>query len=293
MATDQANPTDQPFADASFPVFGRRIAGRRWRQGARQPALALHGWRDNCASFDRLAPHLPDSDIVALDMPGHALSDDRSRDAPYTIWQDVGELLAVADQLGWRQFDLIGHSRGATVSMLLAASHPHRVRRLVLIDGLFPLPATTAEAAGVLAKAIADNERLVARPPRYHASFESAVAARLKGPLALTEDAAVVLARRGVAEGPHGWYWRLDPRLGGASEVRLSLEYGEAFVRALACPTLLLMGEDSFFPELAHIRHLAVLNPVIERHRVPGGHHCHMDAGVGAIVRLARDFLAG
>ncbi len=281
-----------PWQEATFEVLSRRLAGRRWHQGAAWPTLALHGWRDNCASFDFLAPGLLDNDIVAIDMPGHALSDFRSPDASYNIWDDVGELLTVADQLGWDQFDLIGHSRGAAVSTLLAASHPSRVRRLVLIDGLFPLPVEIADAPGQLAQAVADNTRLASRPPRYYPSFESAMAPRLKGPLAIAEDAARVLAARGVLQDEKGWYWRLDPRLGGASAVKFSREHGEAFIRALACPVLLLLGAGSPFHELPIVRHLASCNERIRWHVVPGGHHCHMEEGVGRMVDLIRSFIA-
>ena len=274
-----------------FEVDPRRLMGRRWHQGARYPGLALHGWRDNCASFDILAPHLTDSDLVALDLPGHGHSDFRSLDASYNIWEDVGELLAVADQLGWDTFDLIGHSRGAAIATLLAASHPRRVRRLVLIDGLFPLPVGIDSAPAQLAQAIADRKRLTHRPPRYYKSFAEAMAPRLAGPLGLSVTAARVLAERGVAEESNGWYWRLDPRLGGASDVKFSSEHGEAFIGALVCPTLLLLGENSPFRLLPYIRHLAALNPRIQCHEVKGGHHCHMEDGVEEVAEAVGSFL--
>jgi len=277
--------------EITFQVCTRRLAGRRWHQGAGHPILALHGWRDNCASFDFLAPHLVDGDVVAVDMPGHGHSDFRSPDASYNIWEDIGELLAAADQLGWDRFDLIGHSRGAAVATLLAASHPNRVRRLVLIDGLFPLPVASADAPAQLAQAIADRARLANRPARYYDSFERAMAPRLRGPLAVPHAAAQTLAERGVVEDGNGWYWRLDPRLGGASDVKFSAEQGEVFIRALTCQVLLLLGEDSPFHQLPYIRHLAALNPLIDSRLVPGGHHCHMGEGSEEIAGLVRDFL--
>jgi len=276
--------------EVSFEVLSRRIAGRRWHQGARYPTLALHGWRDNCASFDFLAPQLIDHDLLAVDMPGHAHSDFRSPDASYNIWEDIGELLAVCDQLGWDSFDLTGHSRGALVAVLLAASHPQRVRRLILIDGLFPQPVRLDAAPSQLAQAIADNKRLACRPPRYYESFDAAMAQRCKGPLGVSETAARALAERGVVEDDNGWYWRLDPRLGGASDVKFSHEHGEAFIRALACPVLLVAGESSDFRNQPHSRQLAALNEHIEMRVVPGGHHCHMEMGVEDIASLVRRF---
>ena len=112
------------------------------------PVLALHGWLDNCASFDFLAPLITSSntqtlDMVTLDLAGHGLSDHRSGLSAYNNWQDLIEILLVTEQLGWSRFALIGHSRGAMISTLFAATYPEKVTHLVGIEGL--LPGTTEE----------------------------------------------------------------------------------------------------------------------------------------------------
>lgn len=69
--------------------------------------ICLHGWLDNAASFNRLAPlllaaHNSPTEIVALDFPGHGLSSHKSVDGPpqllaeYTYY--VSECL---EALGW------------------------------------------------------------------------------------------------------------------------------------------------------------------------------------------------
>ena len=55
------------------------LAARDWGPAAAPPVLALHGWLDNAASFDRLAPLLDGLRIVALDLPGHGRSVGRRR----------------------------------------------------------------------------------------------------------------------------------------------------------------------------------------------------------------------
>ncbi|MGK2915619.1 MAG: alpha/beta fold hydrolase, partial [Porticoccaceae bacterium] len=97
---------------------GLTLAAREWGDPEGLPVLALHGWLDNCGSFAVLAPLLIGVRLVALDLAGHGLSSHRSADATYNIWQDVGDVHAVAEQLGWENFALLGHSRGAMIATL-------------------------------------------------------------------------------------------------------------------------------------------------------------------------------
>jgi pimeloyl-ACP methyl ester carboxylesterase len=54
----------------------------------------------------------------------------------------VRDLLEIADRCRADTFDIVGHSMGAFIGMSLAAHHPRRCRRLVLIDGVgAPEPA--------------------------------------------------------------------------------------------------------------------------------------------------------
>ena len=88
------------------------------------PVLATHGWLDNASTFDLLAPRLDGCEVVALDLAGHGFSGSRSPDAAYNIWEDVGDLLEVREQLGWARCNLLGHSRGAAIGCCSRARSP-------------------------------------------------------------------------------------------------------------------------------------------------------------------------
>ena len=89
-----------------------------------QPVIALHGWLDNAATFSRLAPLLPGLRILALDFAGHGYSAHRPAGGSYLLWDNVLDVLLVAQAMGWERFSLLGHSMGAIVSVLLAAAMP-------------------------------------------------------------------------------------------------------------------------------------------------------------------------
>src|SRR5690625_7580011 len=114
------------------------------------PVLALHGWLDNSASFNVLAPQLKNLHLVALDLAGHGQSDHRPGSAPYNIWEDVAEIFAVADQLGWSRFALMGHSRGAMISMLAAGTFRERISHRAMFECLSMEERSVGDGHGLL-----------------------------------------------------------------------------------------------------------------------------------------------
>lgn len=51
------------------------VSGKWYGSRDEQPMLALHGWLDNCGTFDRLIPLLPTKiPVFSIDLPGHGRS---------------------------------------------------------------------------------------------------------------------------------------------------------------------------------------------------------------------------
>ena len=105
------------------------LAGKWWGPRDKRPLLALHGFGDNAASFDRLASSLGDVSVLALDLPGHGYS---SRlPAPAGQLPDQLQLLAtlrrVHRSLGWTQLSLMGHSTGDALALMYSAMYPSEV----------------------------------------------------------------------------------------------------------------------------------------------------------------------
>ncbi|WP_122666558.1 alpha/beta fold hydrolase [Pseudomonas viridiflava] len=243
-----------------------------------KPVIALHGWLDNANSFARLAPMLPGLRIVALDLAGHGHSSHRPPGASYALADYVHDVLQVAEQLGWQQFSLLGHSLGAIISVFLAGALPDRVSRLALIDGLVPPSGEADNAAEQMGKSLQAQLRLANKRKPVYPDQEQAICARMKGAVAVTHEAAELLAQRGLMPVPGGYTWRSDERLTLPSAIRITRPQAMAFVEAIRCPTHLVVASQGL---LAQQEALLSTLP-FEVSGLSGGHHLHLNDPVGA-----------
>jgi pimeloyl-ACP methyl ester carboxylesterase len=276
--------------ELSLQVAGLRVAARAWGppEGARW--LALHGWLDNSMSFDRLAPLLPGQRIIALDLPGHGLSDWRHADADYSLSSWVPAVFETADALGWQRFSLLGHSMGAAISVLAAGTVPDRIERLIAIEAAGPFSAPEGSAAELLAIAVAD--RYKRRALAVHDS-PLAAAQRLSSAVpGLSQGAASLLVERGLREVPGGFSWRADPRLRHHPAMLYTEEQVHTFLRRIRSSTLFVFAEQGwgFPPGSVEARVQSV--PDARLAKLPGRHHLHLDEAP-AVASVVNGFIEG
>lgn len=94
-------------------------------------------------------PRLAGRRSLFVDLPGHGLSD-RPRDFGYTLEDHAGALARVLDAAGVRGAEVVGHSMGGAVAVVLAHRRPELVSRLVLTEAnLDPDPPVTAASSGI------------------------------------------------------------------------------------------------------------------------------------------------
>ncbi len=274
-----------------FALPGVTLAAQVFGKAGGVPVLATHGWLDNASTFDLLAPRLDGCEVVSLDLAGHGLSGSRSPDAAYNIWEDVGDLLEVREQLGWARCNLLGHSRGAAIAMLFAGAFPEYVDKLVLIEGGVPLLGLPAEAPATLARSFRDRAALRSKSGRVFTDRATAIDERAQGFTKLTTAAAEILARRSLREVPGGFQWHADQRLKGSAEVRLTREHVHAFIGAITAPVLMVLAETSPFGDTDLYKEMIAAFANIEVVRLPGGHHLHLEGAEAEIAARVRRFL--
>lgn len=275
--------------------FGRgRIALKTWHAGAPGvPIVAIHGWMDNAATFDRMAPLMPGHPFVAMDLPGHGFSDPRPAGFRYHNTDYFDDVLAVLDALYPQQkVILLGHSLGAGIQMMLAGLLPERVQALVMIEGLGPLTADPSNYVEMTRLALASYRDF--RPGRKPIADEAlAVQARMNGITgALSEQASRILCSRSLERNAEGeLVWRTDKRLRQNSLMRFSEAQVLACIRAITVPVLLIRGQDGapFEQAAGQARLQAFVD--LKQVTVAGKHHLHLDESPAEVAAQVRVFL--
>ncbi|WP_354641183.1 alpha/beta fold hydrolase [Kitasatospora camelliae] len=107
--------------------------------------IVLHDWFGTSAGWGAFPEHL-DGDAFSyafLDYRGYG----ERKDVPgeYTLAEIAADVLALADQLGWPEFSLVGHSMGGKAIQRVLAEAPHRVLR---VAGITPVPAAAYPLEG-------------------------------------------------------------------------------------------------------------------------------------------------
>jgi haloacetate dehalogenase len=106
--------------------------------GSGFPVLLLHGYPQTHVMWHKIAPLLAQEfTVIATDMRGYGDSakpkgnEDHSNYSKRTMARDQVEVMS---QLGYEEFYLVGHNRGARVSYRLTLDYPQKVKKLAVMD---------------------------------------------------------------------------------------------------------------------------------------------------------------
>ena len=192
---------------------GDLVAHRLADAGAEAPVvLAVHGITANGLSMTRVGAALAGRATVwAPDLRGRAAS--RAVGPEYSLGRHAEDLVAVLDAVGAERAVVVGHSMGAFVAALLAARHPQRVSRAVLVDGGYAFPlapeATAAHIDAMLEAVLGPAMRRLSMTfgsPEEYLGFwaqHPALGPVLSGPAG--DDLRRYLRHDLVADGNGGW----------------------------------------------------------------------------------------
>ncbi|MFE3060704.1 alpha/beta fold hydrolase [Nocardia sp. NPDC059239] len=133
--------------------------------GDGHPIVLLHGFPQTHLMWRHVARELADRHrVIVPDLRGYGASDKPEEATPDTYSKRTMalDIVSVVRELGYEQFSLIGHDRGALVGVRAALDHPDTITHLGILDVL-PTMDTWGVLHGVDA-AVAWHLYLMAQP---------------------------------------------------------------------------------------------------------------------------------
>jgi pimeloyl-ACP methyl ester carboxylesterase len=196
--------------------------------GEGKPLMLLHGWGASAELFGPVVRALqPDRKLILPDLPGFGATPPPP--APWAARDYAEWTAALLDRLGVERADVVGHSNGGRIALVLAATHPDRVGKMVLTG-----------SAGLRPR----------HGPRYHARVRSYKVLRAMGesravPAALRNAARARAEQRGSED------YRAATGTMRGTLVRLVNDDLRALLPRVAAPVLLIWGDKDVETPLA------------------------------------------
>lgn len=140
-----------------LPVGAAELA---WFRDGRGPKVVLvHGSWDDHHSWDRIVRRLTDAaDVIRYDRRGHSAS--TAPPGQGRLTEDAADLLELVRRIAGEPVHLVGHSYGATVTLLAASTAPDLVAGVLVHEP--PLFGLLAGPAPSLREQLAESMRLAA-----------------------------------------------------------------------------------------------------------------------------------
>lgn len=241
----------------------------------------LHGLFGRGKNFTRIASGLlPDAQSLLVDLPNHG----QSRWTEHFDYAEMADLVAAHLSESFAAIgpvDIVGHSMGGKVAMVLALRHPELVRRLVVID-ISPVAsgASRGEFGHLLSSLVGlDLSALTSRADADAALRE-----------AIPNDTVRGFLLQNLAREGSGFAWQPNLRM-LHSELETLMGFPELGGKEFTGPVLWLRGDRSDYVREEDREAMRALFPKTVRVTVRGaGHWVHSERPEEVIAAL-RSFL--
>jgi class 3 adenylate cyclase len=230
-------------------------------------------YEESLASFCRL---------IRFDALGLGLSDPMPPGVDPSIEAWAADAVAVLDELGVEQADLLAPSGGSLPAVWLAACRPERVRSLVLINGTPRVVWAEDYPIGVPAALIAATPVSLENPQ----------------PAEIPTDITVYVPSLAHRVGFQEWWGRAARRgASPATAIAWNLMHFSADMRQylgdISCPTLVISRTEAFADLVEHGRYLSEAIPGARFVTFPGADMLAWAGDFDGIVDEVEEFLTG
>ena len=229
---------------------GVQIHVKEWGDENARPLMLAHGGFDFSRTYDVFAPLLAEGGwrVVAWDHRGHG---DSEHTALYSWEADTRDALAVFDTVSYEPMPVAGHSKGGNMLLQMSEIAPHRISKMVNIDGM-PSPRRHLEIVGhertrMLEEGMHNwlsHRRQIAELTRKAGTIDELAKRRGRMNPRLSHEWLSYLVTVGARHDEDGWRWKIDPalRFGGFGPWRHT--WSLAAMHALSMPVLVVIGTE-------------------------------------------------
>ncbi|XP_074600998.1 putative serine hydrolase [Brevipalpus obovatus] len=226
------------------------IAVKEWGEKVNHHAtmIALHGWMDNCSTFDPLIECLTgDYHILGVDLPGHGLSSHYPPGVPYRNLSWIIDIRRVVKHFQLDKVIFLGHSLGAALSLLYASIYPEEVEKIISCDIIKEATFEDHDIPKAMAKSL-DLFLDVDRRPKTDRGFsreqaiQILIGAHTNGDI--SPKMAGYLLRRASVEKSDGLHFTRDGRLMGLVHQKFRVDDLINLYSQMKCDLLILRGNS-------------------------------------------------
>lgn len=221
--------------------------------GTGRPLLLLHGYPQTHVIWHEVAPRLArDFHVICPDLRGYGDSSkppSAPDHSPYSKRAMAQDMVEVMEALGYSEFSVAGHDRGARVTHRMALDYPDKIQKACVMDIVptYHMYKTTDQhfATGYyhwffLIQPDGLPERMIGADPAYYLSEKMK---RWSAPGTVFSDAAMAEYIRCFSQ-PDAIHASCEDYRAAAS---IDLEHDEEDLnRKLECPLLVLWGAKGF-----------------------------------------------
>lgn len=270
-------------------IPGGYICGKWWGPKDVQPILGVHGWLDNCGTFDKIIPLLPpEYSYLVFDLPGHGISSKYPAGMIYSYYDTVVLIERIRREYNWAKVSLIGHSLGGLVGFFYSSIYPNNIDLCIALDSFEPY---VTEQVGLMRfnmdTLLNEHDRQMgaqeSEPPSY--DYDELLDKVVQGSkYSVNRENAKYLLTRNMKKStkyPRKYYFNYDRRLRGFDRPSRHLEDILHYAKHITCPVLYCLGDDSYmrvnFKALAPFREFMLANNAGFKVKIgPGNHHFHL-----------------
>lgn len=279
-------------------IGGQDFFVRRWGDPALPRLLLLHGFPEFGGAWEDLAPRLAHRfHVIAPDQRGYGQSWVAPEVKDYRLFHLVSDM---AELIGPQPAYVMGHDWGASVAYGLAMAHPDLVTKLVIANGVHPVPFQRALVAGG-AQTDASQYITALRKPTSHAHLAADNFAKLMQAFSAGMDLSWLTparaklyqtewARPGRLEAMIHWY-RASPLIVPPAGTSAPMPDMPLDRLRVPMPHLLIWGEKdtALLPEAT--QDLEAFAPDLTRINIPDADHWLIHQKPDEIAQIILDWI--